>query len=414
MHDQESMIRISAPRGALKGHIILPASKSISNRALIINALAFSPFPITNLSDSDDTRIMATILGSNEAAFDVGHAGTAMRFLTAFLARTAGRWEITGSQRMQQRPIAILVDALRRLGAQIDYAGKEGFPPLTILGTHLRGGILEMDGSVSSQYISALLMIAPTLDGGLTLRLKNKITSRSYISMTLKLLEQAGIRSLMKNNEIRIAEQPFLPCEFKVEADWSAASYWYALLVLAGRGEIGLENLRMSGMQGDEAIAGWFEAFGVETRETGNGLLISRQKECRPARLSLRFHENPDVGQTMAALCVGLGIPFHFTGLETLRIKETDRIAALQHELARFGAVVTEPAPGELRWDGNTHPGKQETLPTIETYSDHRMAMAFAPLALTGREMLIRDPGVVTKSYPGFWEDLRKVGFQIG
>lgn len=413
MDDQERVIRITAPAGGLSGQIDLPSSKSISNRALIINALAYSPYAIQNLSDSDDTRVMAAILRSNDAVFDVGHAGTAMRFLTAFLARTAGIWDITGSQRMQQRPIGLLVEALRQLGAQIEYTRKEGFPPLKIYGTHLRGGLLEMDGSISSQYISAMLMVAPTLDGGLTLRLKNRITSRSYITMTLKLLEQAGIRSFMKNNEIRIPEQPFLPCRFMVEADWSAASYWYALLTLAGTGEIRLENLRRSGLQGDEAIARWFEAFGIDTREDGEALVITRHQAISPSRLDLRFHENPDVGQTMAALCVGLGVPFHFSGLETLRIKETDRIAALQHELARFGAMVTEPAPGELLWDGRREPALDQAPPVIQTYDDHRMAMAFAPLALITRELLINNPEVVTKSYPRFWDDLRKVGFLV-
>lgn len=408
-----TLFRIEAPPAEITGSIALPSSKSISNRMLIINALAFSPLKIDNLSDSDDTRVLASILQSNDASFDVGHAGTAMRFLTAFLARTAGIWELTGSDRMQQRPIAILVDALRKLGALIEYPGKEGFPPLKIYGSHLRGGLLDMDGSVSSQYISALLMIAPTLEGGLTLRLKNKITSRSYIELTLKLLEQAGIRSLMKNNEIRIPEQPFLPSEYLVESDWSAASYWYEILALSGSGELELMNLRLSGLQGDESIAHWFEAFGIVTRSTEKGVVISRKQELRPSRLFLSFHENPDVGQTMAALCVALGIPFHFTGLETLRIKETDRIAALQHELLKFGATLTEPRPGELKWDGKKNfPGSEEE-PVIETYNDHRMAMAFAPMALTGTPVIIRNPEVVTKSYPGFWDDLASVGFTV-
>lgn len=413
MANRGNALCLKAPSGPITGKVALPASKSISNRLLIINALAYSPHKINNLSDSDDTRIMDYILKSNDSCFDVGHAGTAMRFLTAFLARTAGIWEITGSERMQQRPVAILVDALRELGARIEYTGKEGFPPLKIYGSHLMGGVLEMDGSVSSQYITALLMIAPTLEGGLTLRLKNKITSRSYITLTLKLLEQAGIRSFMKNNEIRIPGQPFLPTEYSVESDWSAASYWYEILALSGSGEIELENLRLSGLQGDEAIARWFEPFGIVTISTERGIVISRNQELRPSRLFLSFHENPDVGQTMAALCVALEIPFHFTGLETLRIKETDRIAALQHELAKFGAEISTPAPGELKWDGKINPSPTNPVPVIETYDDHRMAMAFAPLALTGKPVIIRNHSVVTKSYPRFWEDLSAVGFLL-
>ena len=413
MANRGNALCLKAPFGPITGKVALPASKSISNRLLIINALAYSPFKINNLSDSDDTRIMDSILKSNDSRFNVGHAGTAMRFLTAFLARTAGIWEITGSERMQQRPVAILVDALRKLGARIEYTGNEGFPPLKIYGSHLMGGVLEMDGSVSSQYITALLMIAPTLEGGLTLRLKNKITSRSYITLTLKLLEQAGIRSFMKNNEIRIPGQPFLPTEYSVESDWSAASYWYEILALAGSGEIELLNLRLSGLQGDEAIARWFEPFGIVTISTERGIVISRNQKLRPPRLFLSFDENPDVGQTMAALCVALEIPFHFTGLETLRIKETDRIAALQHELAKFGAEISTPAPGELKWDGKINPSSTNPVPVIETYDDHRMAMAFAPMALTGKPVVIRNHGVVTKSYPRFWGDLSAVGFLL-
>ncbi len=406
-------LRLKAPIRRFSGRIVLPASKSISNRLLIVNALAFSPYKVKNLSDSDDTQVLGTILQSNDSVFDVGHAGTAMRFLTAYLSKLAGEWILTGSERMKQRPVKILVDALLQLGAHIEYIGHEGFPPLRILGSHLKGGILEMDGSVSSQFISALLMIAPTLDGGLTLRLKNRVTSRSYIEMTLQLMEKAGVRSFMKNNEIRVPPQAYLPREFTVEADWSAASYWYEILALCETGKIELENLRLSGLQGDEAISNWFTGFGIETKATESGIVVEKKKECKPARMILKFHENPDVGQTMAALCVAKGIPFHFTGLETLRIKETDRIAALQNELAKFGAKISTPAPGELKWDGKINQMEILPEPVIETYDDHRMAMAFAPLALTGKPVVIRNPGVITKSYPGFWEDLHAAGFLL-
>jgi 3-phosphoshikimate 1-carboxyvinyltransferase len=407
------VLHIEAPSGSPNAKISLPASKSISNRVLIIKALSKSQDKIENLSDSDDTRVMEAILASDGPFFDVGHAGTAMRFLTAYLSRTAGEWLLTGSERMQQRPVKVLVKALRKLGALIEYAGEDGFPPLKITGTLLKGGTLELDGSISSQYITALLLIAPTLEGGLTLLLQNRVTSRSYIGMTLRLLEQAGVRSIWKNNEITVPRQSFLPCGFTVESDWTAASYWYEILALSKSGEVLLENLRLSGLQGDEAVSYWFEAFGITTTTTEHAILITKKEDVRPSRVFLDFHENPDVGQTLATLCVAKGIPFHFKGLETLRIKETDRIAALQKELSKFGAGIVVPAPGELKWDGVIHPDLAQDLPVIDTYDDHRMAMAFAPMALTGKPLVIRNPGVVTKSYPAFWNDLRQAGFMI-
>ncbi len=404
---------IEAPAGSLKGKINLPASKSISNRVLIINALSHSPFEIRNLSESDDTRVMLDVFHSGDSVFDVGHAGTAMRFLTAYLSKTDGEWTLTGSDRMKQRPIKILVDALIRLGARIEYIENEGFPPLRIYGSHLKGGILDLDGSVSSQYISALLMIAPTLERGLVLRLQNRIASRSYIEMTLKLMEKFGVRHSWKNKEIRVPEQSYLPVEFTVEADWSAASYWYQILALAGSGEIELEKLCLSGYQGDETISHWFTGFCVESQKSGNGMTIFKKEDTHPLRIFLNFHENPDIAQTMAALCMAKGIPFHFTGLETLKIKETNRVSALQKELAKFGAFLTEPGEGELKWDGIIQPDLVQNEPVIETYNDHRMAMAFAPLALSGNPVTINNPGVVTKSYPNFWKDLMSVGFLV-
>jgi 3-phosphoshikimate 1-carboxyvinyltransferase len=398
---------------SLNARALLPSSKSISNRVLIINALSYSPWEVGNLSDSDDTRVLEAALNSNNNVFDIGHAGTAMRFLTAFLAKIAGEWVVTGSERMKQRPIRILVDALRKMGANIEYSGKEGCPPLRILGSHLKGGIIELDGSVSSQYISALLMIAPTLAGGLTLRLQNRITSRSYIDMTLKLMNRFGIRYHWKNNEIRVDEQTYQPVNFTVEADWSAASYWYEILALCDSGEVELEGLHMSGLQGDEAVSRWFGQFGIETSPAASGVKLVKVKNETPDSLFLKFDETPDMAQTMAVLCVAKGVPFHFTGLETLKIKETNRIVALQNELARLGAVLTEPQEGELRWDGVIKTELVQHQPVIETYNDHRMALAFAPLALTGKEIRISDPQVVTKSYPGFWQELSGAGFDI-
>ena len=403
---------ISKPNKTLVGSIVLPSSKSIANRALIIHALSFSPYPIENLSDSDDTRVMQQVFNSNTNQFDIGHAGTAMRFLTAFLSQIVGEWTITGSDRMKQRPIGILVDALNKLGAKIEYLENDGFPPLKIYGSHLKGCVLELDGSVSSQYISALLMIAPTIEEGLTLRLKNKITSRSYIEMTLKLMEQFGVQHVWKGNEIRISEQKYMARPFSVEADWSAASYWYQMAVLAEDVDVELIGLRTESLQGDAEIAKWFEQLGIQTSATEKGSRLTKNRQPLPKFLQLNFIENPDVAQTFAVLCVMKNIPFHFSGLETLKIKETNRIAALQDELAKFGASIAEPAHGELKWDG-TFTLEKQVVPEIETYHDHRMAMAFAPACQSFEPVTILDPMVVTKSYPGYWEDLKKVGFEV-
>jgi len=403
---------ISKPDTTLKGSIRLPASKSISNRALIINALSYSPYPVKNLSDSDDTQVMEKIFSSNTNYFDIGHAGTAMRFLTAFLSMIVGEWTLTGSARMKERPIGILVDALNKLGAKIEYLENEGFPPLKIFGSHLKGGIIELDGSVSSQYISALLMIAPSIEDGLTLRLKNKIMSRSYIELTLKLMEQFGVKHVWKGNEIRVAEQSYRPAQYTVEADWSGASYLYQMAALAGEADILLEGLKPDSLQGDSIIAKWFEKFGVISEETKSGIRLTKIEKPLPKNLQLNFIENPDVAQTFAVLCVMKNVPFHFTGLETLKIKETNRIEALQNELAKFGARLTEPAPGELAWDG-TFPLEKTDNPSIPTYKDHRMAMAFAPACQVYGPVTIEEPMVVTKSYPAYWDDLKKLGFRV-
>jgi 3-phosphoshikimate 1-carboxyvinyltransferase len=313
---------------------------------------------------------------------------------------------------MKQRPIGVLVDALTKLGAKIEYIENEGFPPLKICGSHLKGCIIELDGSVSSQYISALLMIAPTIEDGLTLRLKNKIMSRSYIEMTLKLMEQFGVHHVWKGNEIRIAEQKYTAHPFSIEADWSGASYWYEMAVLADEVDIELIGLHTESLQGDAVLANWFEQLGIQTSVTEKGSRLTKNNYPRPKSLQLNFIENPDLAQTFAVLCVMKQMPFHFTGLETLKIKETNRIAALQDELAKLGAEIIEPSHGELKWDG-TYLLWERFIPEIETYHDHRMAMSFAPACLSFGPVAILDPMVVTKSYPGYWEDLKKVGFEV-
>jgi len=405
--------KVSAKNKVINGSINLPSSKSISNRALIINALNYSPYPLRNLSDSDDTVVLTAALNSNSNKFDIGHAGTAMRFLTAFLSKIVGEWEITGSERMQQRPISILVNALNSLGAQISYLKNEGFPPLKILGSNLTGKTIELDGSVSSQYISALVLIAPTIQNGLTLKLTGEITSRSYINLTLKLMAKFGVQYRWEGNEITVPEQNYFARDFTVEADWSGASYWYEILSLCDSGEIFLENLQLESLQGDSNIAGWFEQFGVSSGQKENGVLLIKKEVPSPEKLNIDFIENPDVAQTMACLCVAKEIPFHFSGLKTLKIKETDRISALQNELSKFGAVLTEPGLGELVWHGIIDSSQKMKTPIIETYHDHRMALAFAPMALAGNPIQINDPMVVTKSYPGFWDDLKNVGFTV-
>ncbi len=403
---------ISKQTKTVNTNINLPASKSISNRVLIINALSYNPWPAQNLSDSDDTKVLESALYSNQNTFDIGHAGTAMRFLTAFLSKIVGEWIITGSERMKQRPIGILADALTQLGARIEFIENQGFPPLKIYGSHLCGKTLELDGSISSQYISALLMIAPTIENGLTLKLTGEITSRSYIGLTLNLMRQFGIQFKWEGNEITIPEQKYFPLNYTVEADWSGASYWYQIAALAEECELFLENLKLQSLQGDSAIVKWFEQFGVSSFQKENGVLLSKTSHIQPKKLILNFIENPDVAQTMACLCVAKEIPFHFSGLKTLKIKETDRIVALQNELGKFGANLSEPKHGELSWDGKLNQST-ENLPEINTYHDHRMALAFAPMALAGFPLIVDDPMVVTKSYSNFWNDLEKAGFKI-
>jgi len=399
----------------LKGEITLPSSKSISNRILIINSLSYSPYEIDNLSDSDDTKVMEAVLNANTNHFDIGHAGTAMRFLTAFLSKIAGEWTITGSERMRQRPIGILVDALRKLGASIEYTEKEGYPPLKILGTSLKGGVLELDGSISSQYISALLMIAPTIPGGLTLKLLNQVTSKPYIELTLNLMKHFGVRHSWTGNEIRIDEQTYHPVKFSVEADWSGASYWYAMAALSDECDLLLKGLRLQSLQGDAAQSVWFDSyFGVQSTQEGNNVRLTKKEVPELKLLELDFIENPDIAQTFAVLAVCQKIPFRFKGLATLKIKETDRILALQIELAKFGAILTEPAEGELTWNGIfTNYSVNHPIISIETYHDHRMALAFATVAMVYPEIIINDPDVITKSYPAYWEDLKQVGFKI-
>jgi 3-phosphoshikimate 1-carboxyvinyltransferase len=404
-------IKITAPRQISNAKINLPSSKSISNRLLILNALSYSPFPVKNLSDSDDTRALTVALTSNSNLFNVGAAGTTMRFLTAFLSRIVGEWVITGSERMKERPIEVLVNALKELGANIEYTEKDGYPPLKILGSSLQGKTLELPGNISSQYISALLMIAPTITDGLTLKLKGDITSRPYINLTLRLMEQFGVKSEWINDTIIVSEQELKPVESKAEGDWSAASYWFQMVALStGDANITLKGLDRYSLQGDSEVAGLFTQLGVKHKFSQKGLLLSRSEELTK-HFSYDFTNQPDLAQTFAVTCACLNIPFHLTGLHTLKIKETDRINALIAEARKLGFVFSTNDIDDLKWDGT----KTETSesPVISTYHDHRMAMAFAPAALRQGKLIIENPEVVSKSYPRYWNDLQEAGFII-
>jgi 3-phosphoshikimate 1-carboxyvinyltransferase len=402
-------MNIYFPQPSIDARIKLPASKSISNRALILNALAYSPYEIQNLSDCDDTRVMIGALDSNDTCFDVGAAGTSMRFLTAFLAKTVGEWCITGSERMKQRPIRLLVDALNSLGARIEYLENEGFPPLRIYGSALMGGEITLNGGVSSQYISALMMIAPYMVNGLVIKLEGDVISVPYIEMTRSMMAGFGVETRFDNHTISIEPQRYTPAPFTVESDWSAASYWYELLSIAGTGEVFLEGLKQDSYQGDARVAELFGRLGVRSEFLPGGVRLTPTGEYT-GQFRYNFVNEPDLAQTFAVTCCMKGIPFEFSGLQSLKIKETNRVAALMSELAKLGFVIEEPAEGMLAWTGATTVSQQP--PVIKTYDDHRMAMAFAPAALV-QPLTIEHPEVVSKSYPDFWNDLKTAGMTI-
>ena len=385
--------------------INLPSSKSISNRALILNALAYSPYEVKNVSDCDDTRVMIRALDSNDSTFDIGAAGTSMRFLTAFLSKTVGEWIITGSERMKQRPIKLLVDALNSLGARIEYVENEGFPPLRIFGSAMMGGEIRLNGGVSSQYISALMMIAPYMQNGLKILLEGNVISVPYIRMTMSMMKEYGVNVTFENNIIDIQPQQYNPIEYTVESDWSAASYWYEVLSLVGNGQIFLKGLYKNSTQGDSKVAELFTQLGVETEYQPNGVLLSATGNyC--TEFQYDFIDQPDLAQTFAVTCCMLHIPFHFKGVQSLKIKETNRVAALIAELAKLGYTLFETAEGELAWKNESCEAANDIR--IKTYEDHRMAMAFAPAALK-TALTIEEAQVVSKSYPAFWDDFEKI-----
>ena len=409
---------IKAP-SQLNTTVNLPASKSISNRALIIGALSGGHVLPENLSDCDDTGVIVRALESMPEVIDIKAAGTAMRFMTAYLAVTPGTHVITGTERMKHRPIGILVDALRYLGASIDYVGEEGFPPLRIAGRRIAGGALEVPGNISSQYISALLMIGPALRKGLQLRLTGSIISRPYIDLTLHIMHRFGaVVDWTDIDTITVEPKPYVACDYLIENDWSAASYWYEMLALCGddEAEVRLTGLVDGSRQGDSSVRYIFSLLGIKTTfgaaAEGQPATVTLKRSRRPLpRLDFDFVNAPDLAQTFVVCCAVLGIPFHFTGLTTLKIKETDRIEALKKEMRKLGYVVRDVDGRELYWDGERCQPAADMA--IDTYDDHRMAMAFAPAAFRLPQLRINNPMVVSKSYPLFWDHLRRAGFDI-
>lgn len=391
-------------------HITISGSKSESNRLLILQQL-FDNLTVKNLSNSDDTKVMQKILSSNSETADVHHAGTAMRFLTAFFASKENREVIlTGSKRMQERPIKILVDALRDLGAEIIYEKTEGFPPIKIKGKRITTNEVSIQGNVSSQYISALMLIAPSLPNGLTIQLLGKITSVPYIKMTLSLLKQLGVTASFKDDKIAI--KPQLNIKDKtmvVEADWSSASYWYSLISLAEEGsKITLSAYKEESLQGDSCLAEIYEHFGVKTTFSKHNITLLKTTTLKESKgLTVDLKSAPDIAQTIAVTCFGLGLACDLSGLHTLKIKETDRLEALKEELTKLGAEITVT-------EESLHLKASEKINehiAIKTYNDHRMAMAFAPLAIKV-PIKILNAEVVSKSYVDFWTDFAKVGIK--
>jgi 3-phosphoshikimate 1-carboxyvinyltransferase len=413
--------KISHPSKQLRGSINLTASKSESNRALIIQAICAEDFSISNLANAEDTQILQNIIETEivnpQQTYDVGAAGTTIRFLAAYFASMPGReLVLTGSERMKKRPIKPLVDALRQLGAQIDYVEADGFPPLRIQGKSLKGNEATLDPSVSSQFVTALLLIAPVLPHGLTIRFNGqKPVSHPYINMTLKMMEHFGVYGQYQGDCISVSPQKYSLGEtgnagYVVEGDWSAASYWYAIAALATEVDFTILGLKETSLQGDAVVTQLFEFFGVHTEFIEGGIRL-RKERVNAVSFAYSFSDCPDIAQTLSVVVSALGIPSLFNGLETLTIKETNRLLALKNELAKMNTEVNilddsiieiKPAIGGL-------------IPRapIHTYEDHRMAMSFAALAILGNPVEIEQPAVVKKSYPNFWADLKSVGFVI-
>ena len=402
-------LKLSHETRTCNGKIKITGSKSETNRLLLLQAL-FQDFKIENKSNSDDSLVMQAALKSTSNCIDVNHAGTAMRFLTAYFSQLEGRDVVlTGSSRMQERPIKILVDALRSIGASIKYEKKQGYPPLRIKGKKLTGGIISLPADISSQYISALLMLGSVLESGVRLNLVGRITSIPYINMTLNLLKSLGVKTEFKGQSISV-ENTIIPKTIiqRIESDWSSASYFFSIAALADQAKIYLSSYKSKSLQGDAILRIIYKELGVSSYFEGNNLILTKENVSLPESIKWDLSNSPDIAQTIAVSCYGLGIGCDLEGLHTLKIKETDRLVALDTELSKLGAKISVT-------DKSLHlsPGQnfRKGL-SIPTYKDHRMAMAFAPLALKA-SLSIEDAGVVSKSYPGFWDDLNKLNFKI-
>lgn len=404
---------LTSEHAPIHANIKLSGSKSISNRLLIIDAIGNLNLRFKNLATAEDTRLMKSALDqikeNNNPIIDIHHAGTDMRFLTAFLSCKKGEWILTGSERMKQRPVGELVDALRKLGADIQYVEKEGFPPLKINGKQLEGGEININGGISSQFISALLLIAPTFINGLQLNIEGEMVSWPYIQMTIELLKQFGVKIDEAKNSFHIHHSSiqYPNQEYTVESDWSSASYWFSVVALAKEAEIILKHLFIPSLQADSVLPRIYDELGVQCEYTNEGLKLSK-KPVTSTDFHYDYTECPDIAQTVAATCVGIGIPAYFTGLKTLKIKETDRISALKNELEKFGSTLNVTSE-TIQITPQTHPVKDLK---IKTYHDHRMAMSIAPLSLIYKNIIIENAEVIEKSYPEYWLDLMRIGIK--
>jgi len=406
----------------VKGTLQLPFSKSISNRLMIIKAQTQGNFKITNLAGADDTLLLADLLRQIDKSkdhkgiveLDTGNAGTAMRFLTAYLSSIPGTWILTGSERMKMRPIGALVDALRSLGAEIDYLAKLGYPPLLVKGKFLTGGEINVDAGISSQFVSALIMTGPCIPGGITIHLKGEVVSKPYISMTIRLLEYFGVLVKQEKNKIIIPESVFQANDYIVEADWSSAAFWYETAALAQEADLILEGLHSNSIQGDSILSDIFQNLGVTTEFIENGIRIKNVKK-KTNGFYFNFSDYPDIAPPVITTCAALGIRGRFEGLKSLKIKETDRLFALTNEFKKTGIIVetSDGSNNDLSLEFPPSIMKSTHMLRMATYGDHRMAMTFAPLALKMGTIGIEDPEVVKKSYPQFWEHLVTLGFDV-
>lgn len=405
-----SNLHIKHPTGIVKGVIDLKGSKSISNRVLIIRSLCDQNFKVDNLSPSNDTLVLLKALRFNDDHIDVHHAGTSMRFLTARCAIKEGDWELSGSERMHERPIGVLVDALRTLGADITYLEKEGYPPLAIKGKELEGGILNINGNISSQFISALLLIAPSLQNGLILTIDGELVSKPYVEMTLNIMEDFGVEYVWEGETIVVPPKQYVGDGYFVESDWSGASYLYQMSALSRSSRLMINELSDKSLQGDSALVKLFEPLGISSLFAGFTLVIDKDKK-EFEDYNADLIECPDLAQTLVATCAALKINADFSGLQTLAIKETDRTKALATELQKVNCLFFGEG-GDWRLESEEF--GTEDVPVFKTYHDHRMAMALAPLALKlPQGVIIEDSEVVKKSYPTYWKDMEKMGFVI-